>query len=99
MSESVIKTFLSSKLVWIRKQINKVERKPKIVENEYKTLEKVYYLGTSYNLNVIEAQKNNIEIVGDDIVFYCKSNSTFAMRKKCFDNWYKNTLKKKSRQF
>lgn len=95
LSETVIKSFLSSKMPWINKQIDKFNNKPKKVELEYKTGEIVYYFGTPYTLTVIEGLKNSIKIVEENVLFYCKSDSNFDMRKKCFDNWYKNALKEK----
>ena len=92
--DEVIKQFACSKLVWIRKQLLKIERQQRPSEREYETGESHYLWGEIYQLEIEYAGKaNKVELDADKIILTVRESSTREQRAKLMNEWYRAELK------
>lgn len=93
MSEEEISRFVISKMEWILHQKAKLERRPFQPELQFITGEQLYIWGSTYHLLLREAtSRNRIDIIGDEIILYTKSDSTREQREKLLNIWYRKAL-------
>jgi predicted metal-dependent hydrolase len=95
VKEESIKSFIISKLSWIKKQQKKMEGleivpKLKLISGEFHFL-----FDNKYLLNVIEG-KSNLVILNDSIIeLHCKPKTILKKRKIILEEWYREELIKK----
>lgn len=92
VSNDYITKYLSSKLFWIKKQINKFANMPQTPEMQYKTGESIHLFGQKYNLVVIDSFKQGIEKNDDTILLFSQPNSTVDKRKIILYKYYREQL-------
>lgn len=96
MKDETIKSFVVSKIPWIKKQQAKFETQGEIIKNEYISGETHYFLGNGYILNIIHIDKNPSKVEIRDtthIDLYIKVQSTKEQREKVIKEWYRKELK------
>ncbi len=94
--DDTIRSFIMSKLQWIKKHQSKQKNQKRLPPKEYKNMESHFFLGNTYVLNVIEtnAPPNIILRSATDIDLYVRPNSSIAVRKAIMNEWYRTELKK-----
>lgn len=93
MSEEEIYHFVSSKKEWILLQQAKMERRPLKPELQYVTGERINIWGNAFTLLLKEAaSRNRVEVIGDEIILYAKTDSTSKQREKLLKGWYRKAL-------
>mgnify|MGYP000141200455 CR=1 FL=1 len=97
MNDEVIRTFVISKLSWIKKQQARLEKLGREAEKEYVTGESHYFQGKAYVLNVLYTkQRQRAELINDQqINLYVREGCTKEQRRKIMLEWYRSELKKK----
>lgn len=94
MSEEEIQRFVAAKAEWIRIQQEKVERRNIREPLTYSEGEEILIWGCSYRLTLRETTVHSrIEVIGDEVILYTKSDSSFKDREKVMNEWYKKALK------
>ena len=93
LAEADIRSFIISKVPWIRKQIGAVLAQPRQTRREYESGENVYLFGRRYRLIV---RKNNskaaIKIEGGNILMEGRGLETRAARESKIIAWYRDEL-------
>lgn len=86
--KALIEKFLKSKSSWINKKLLYFEKNTeKLSKKEYKKGEVHHYLGKAYSLELVVKEKDNVRIVGDNIVVSSKRVSP-AIVKSLLTSWY-----------
>lgn len=96
VTDDAIRSFVLSKISWIKKQQKKIESQEKIPEKEYVSRESHYYFGQEYLLNVIyqSSNKSNVEIRNKKYIdLYVKDGSSKEKRENIMKEWYRKELK------
>jgi predicted metal-dependent hydrolase len=95
-NEESLKTFIRSKLLWIKKHKDKYLNNGNNIQlpYEYVSGEKHYYLGDEYILSVVNHNKSpRIELHEKSIGLFIKTGNTKLKRKRILDEWYRKQLK------
>ena len=93
VEEQAIKIFISSKMAWIHKQIEVFQNQDRQTKRQYVTGETLYYWGRPYRLYVNVSKKQSIEIKGDRIHLNVKDSSSFEIKEKLVNQWYRKSLR------
>ncbi len=94
LREEEIRTFISNKISWIKKQQLKLTNKPRQPRNEYVAGETIYLWGVEYYLVVYYIKGiSKIEINGSELKLYVKKESSVRQREKVILQWYRKELK------
>lgn len=95
MNNQAIRTFVITKIGWIRQQQDKFKNQPRQYEREYVSGESVYLWGQRYRLEVVYSNVcNEIKLNGDRLIFQVREASTVKQRAKVINDWYRENLKK-----
>jgi predicted metal-dependent hydrolase len=93
MREDEIYHFINRKLSWIILQRTKMQQSHIQQEQLFITGERLAIWGNRYTLVVKDTiTRNHLEVVGDEILLYMKSDSTREQREKMIYTWYKKVL-------
>ena len=93
MSEEEIIHFINGKLSWIILQQSKVSHRHTHQDLQYVEGERIYIWGHAYTLVLRDSMKRNqIEVIGDEIIFHIKQECTKDQRLKLMNAWYKKAL-------
>jgi len=93
MSEDEIIHFVEGKLEWIRYHQDKISRRPTHQQLQYMDGDSIFIWGRNYRLHLKEAiSRGKIEVIGDEVILYCKKDSTSEQREKQMNQWYKKSL-------
>lgn len=93
MSDEAIERFVRTKIVWVRKQIEKFDNQPRQSEREYVSGETLYVWGKQYYLQTHYGVKNSLMLSGDKAVFTIRKESTAKQRENFVHEWYRELLK------
>ncbi len=94
VSVKYIEDLVLRKATWILKTIEKLENKKIVPKNQYVTDEKVYFLGNSYDLEVIEHNKEYVEVADNRILLFVKDVEDFEKKEKVIYKWYRENSAK-----
>lgn len=99
MKDEAIRTFLATKLVWIRKQQKRFEGQERQTRREYVSGESHYLWGKRYRLEVVyENKPSSVSIRGKDkLILSVRPNSYRAKREQVMMNWYRKKLRRAAR--
>lgn len=95
MTDEEVRSFVRSKLTWIKKQKSKFKSQEREIIQEFISGEIHYFFGKEYILNVLETLgKQHVEIHKDRYInLYIRPNSTKEKREKVMVEWYRGELK------
>jgi predicted metal-dependent hydrolase len=94
MNLDTIRIYAISKLGWIKKQRQKFQRQVRESPREYLTKETHYYLGTRYQLNVIEKNAPpSVNIKHKTIHLNVRPGADLQKKQTIMDEWYRSQLK------
>jgi len=95
MNDDAIRTFLATRISWIKKMQSKFVRQERQTPREYASGESHYLFGSRYRLEIIEHDSRpKIEIKGKNkIVFYVKPETKTLKREKIMQEWYRDKLR------
>ena len=93
-SEDAIRTFVATKLSWIKKHQKTFQNQPRQTPREYVSGESHYFLGRRYILEVLEQdEKPRVYIKGKQrIILVCRPGSDREKRKDILLRWYRKHL-------
>ena len=98
MEPEKIRTYLATKLTWIRKQQKKIGEQPRENEHLLITRERHYFLGKRYLLNVEETaatkEKSKVKKHQDRLDLIVPQNSGYDFRNEVLQKWYRTELRK-----
>ncbi len=88
---SFIKSFVEKNSDWVFNTIEKIKSKTPIQERNYLTGDNIYFLGTSYKIELVESAKNFISLEDEIIFFHLNANlfSNFEFKVELLEKWYK----------
>ncbi len=89
MSKERIEMFVRSKSDWIAKKLEGIRKLPAGSECLYISGDSIFFWGKAYNLEVIYAHGNKVEIEGNRIKLYARKTSTAENRENIINNWYR----------
>jgi predicted metal-dependent hydrolase len=90
---SEIENLLEERTDWIKKQLKRFAEVPPPSEITYCIGETHYFLGQPYQLQVMVAKRNRVELDGDYMILYVKDASDIEMREKTVKKWYRKQAK------
>ena len=95
INEDAIRTFLITRLSWIKKKQQNFKNQERQTPRKYKSGESHYFLGKRYKLVVKEnAGKSGIQIKGKkEIILTIKRDSSVLYRERVINDFYRNELK------
>ena len=95
MSDDAIRTFLATRISWIKKKQSKFKAQERQTPREYISGESHYYLGDRYKLEVIEqVAKPNLTIKGKKkFVLSVKPKSSVLYRERVMQDFYRRELR------
>ena len=95
LSEADLRSFLVSKVPWLRKQIAAVLAQPRQARREYESGEDVYLLGKRYRLSVRKGDEAaSVRLEGKSVVLSGRGLETRAARETRIVEWYREELKR-----
>ena len=93
ISDDIIKTFLLSKITWIKKQIKNFSVQHRQSTREYVDWESHYFLWKRYIMKVEKSNQNSINIKNNKYIILSTKDSENAIKKqKILEKWYKKNL-------
>lgn len=93
MSVEEIGRFIQLKYDWIRKQQEKIQKRPGQKELEYISGEEVFVWGKKYTLKVLPTDKNvGVTLLGSELLLFIKPDTTIEKRARILNQWYKQVL-------
>ncbi len=96
VGDDVIRTFLSTKISWIKKKQNNFKKQERQTIREYVSGEDHYLFGKRYILEVIynDKKKNCVSIKGrNKILLSIKNKSDLKTKETILNDWYREQLK------
>lgn len=85
--------FINSKLDWIEKHREQLQRQTHHKILQYETGDQLYLWGRKYRLVIIETkQRGRVKVLENEVILYSKEGSTSEQRKRIMDAWYKSAL-------
>jgi predicted metal-dependent hydrolase len=94
MEIEIIRGFLKSKIDWILQQQIKIIERPKESQREFLNRESHYVWGECYLLNVVVIDKApRIELSGNQLMYYSKSDWNQVQKLKFLDAWYRELIR------
>ena len=95
LSEADLRSFLVSKVPWLRKQIAAVLAQPRQARREYESGEDVYLLGKRYRLSVRKGDEAaSVRVEGKSVVLSGRGLETRAAREARIVEWYREELRR-----
>ena len=95
LSDADLRSFLVSKLSWIRKQIETVLAQPRQTRREYESGENVYLLGKRYRLLVRKGDETaSVRVEGKNVVLAGRGLEARTAREARIVEWYREELKR-----
>lgn len=95
LSDADLRSFLVSKLSWIRKQIETVLAQPRQTRREYESGENVYLLGKRYRLLVRKGDETaSVRVEGKNVVLTGRGLEARTAREARIAEWYREELKR-----
>jgi len=95
MELDTIRVFAISKLQWIKKQQENIQKQERETPREYLTRESHYFLGKRYLLKVILHNASpEVVVKHKEIELYIRPDISTEKRKEILDEWYRRELKK-----
>ncbi len=89
-----IRMFAISKLSWIKRQQEKLNKQARETPREYITRESHYFLGKRYLMQVIKTEaKPSVFIKHDKMILYIKPESNSKQKQVILLEWYRKQLK------
>lgn len=88
-----IESLLRERTSWIRKQLERFAENPPPPEISYSSGETHYVLGQPYQLQVIAAKRNRVELNEDYLILYVSDASDAELREKTVKKWYRKQAK------
>jgi len=95
MKDDAIRTFISTRLTWIKKQQSKFATQERQTEREYVSGESHYFFGKRYRLEVVyEDDTPRVSVKGNSkIILRVRQKSTREKREKVMMEWYRKELR------
>jgi len=95
MKDDAIRTFISTRLTWIKKQQSKFATQERQTEREYVSGESHYFFGKRYRLEVVyEDDTPRVSVKGNSkIILRVRQKSTREKREKVMTEWYRKELR------
>ncbi|MBI5193413.1 MAG: M48 family metallopeptidase [Nitrospirae bacterium] len=94
MDMDTIRTFVISKLHWIRKHQNRIKSQERETPREFINRESHYYMGKRYLLRVTEHKTlHKVELQHEFIEMYVRPDTGMEKREAILDEWYRQRLK------
>ena len=95
MKDDAIRTFISTKLTWIKKQQSKFAAQERQTEREYVSGESHYFFSKRYRLEVVyEDDAPRVSVKGNSkIILRVRQKSTREKREKVMMEWYRKELR------
>lgn len=94
MDMETIRTFVISKLHWIRKHQSKIRSQERETPREFINRESHYYMGKRYLLKIVEHNAlPKVELMHDTIEMHIRPNTGMGKREAILDEWYRQRLK------
>lgn len=94
ISWGVIQAFVESKRAWIRKQQQGLRERPRKSVEKIDDGERLWFLGESYSLRVIEVQSRpGVEFLSGTIQLSIRKNTPAEQRLRFIYEWYRAQLK------
>ena len=97
MHEEAVRTFVASKLPWIRRQITKFQSQARETKRSYISGESHYFQGKRYLLRVVESEnkKGKVEIKNKRYLdLHVPATASVSKKEKIMEDWYRAELKK-----
>lgn len=95
LSDDDLRSFLVSKLPWIRKQIAAILAQPRQARREYESGESVYLLGKRYRLQVRKGgEAASVRVEGRNVVLAGRGLEARTAREARIVEWYREELKR-----
>ena len=96
LSEEKIRSFVLTKIDWIRKQQEKIKKEPRPVPITYSHGETLYIFGKPYSLEIIIGKRSReFVFIGGRAILYDKKGSTKEQREKAINEGLRLLLKAK----
>lgn len=95
MNDDAIRTFLATRISWIKKQQAKFKQQERQTPREYVSGETHYFFGKKYRLEVVHAEtKESVQIKGKNkIILTVKPKSNVLKRERLMQDWYRDELR------
>jgi predicted metal-dependent hydrolase len=95
MGDDAIRTFLATRISWIKKHQAKFKGQERQTAREYISGESHFFLGNRYRLEVVSTNmKSGVVILNKKrMVFSIKPKSKFLRREQVMQDWYRNELR------
>lgn len=96
MNDDAIRTFLATRISWIKKMQAKFKGQERQTPREYVSGETYYFFGKKYKLEVLETDTvPSVEIKGKTkILLTVRPKTNILKREEIMQNWYRNELYK-----
>lgn len=96
MNDDAIRTFLATRISWIKKMQAKFRGQERQTPREYVSGETYYFFGKKYKLEVLEIETTpSVEIKGKTkILLAIRPKTNIVKREEIMQNWYRNELRK-----
>jgi len=96
MNDDAIRTFLATRISWIKKMQAKFKGQERQSPREYVSGETYYFFGKKYKLEVLETETtSNVEIKGKTkILLIIRPKANVLKREEIMQSWYRNELRK-----
>ena len=95
LPDADLRSFLTSKVSWLRKQIASVTAQPRQTRREYVSGESIYIFGKRYRLIVKKgAEVPQVRLVGQNVVLAGRGLESRNARGKHIDDWCRDELKR-----
>ncbi len=92
--EEIYRLFAISKLRWIKKHVKNFQSQARETQRDYVNGESHYYQGMRYILEVVSSdEKQVVELKGNQLILFCKSNSDREQKAEILKEWYRKQLK------
>lgn len=92
ISVDKIRTYLITKIPWIRKQQKKILSQERENPHDFITRESHFFLGKRYLLKITEAKRASVQIHHSTIELFSPANYSTEQKSKQLKNWYKREL-------
>jgi predicted metal-dependent hydrolase len=95
MNDDAIRTFLATRIIWIKKMQSKFRNQARQTPREYVSGETHYFFGNKYKLEVMEINGSpNVSIKGKSkILLSIRPKTDILKREQIMHNWYRNALR------
>jgi len=96
MNDDAIRTFLATRISWIKKMQAKFKGQERQTPREYVSGETYYFFGKKYKLEVLETDTTpSVEIKGKTkILLTIRTETNVLKREEIMQNWYRDELRK-----